>query len=219
MAIGAEVVDRVGDVEDVLEQRLESGVALAAAGAARIGLDRLAAVIEIVQDDRQILSQLGCVLSELVEVVDEWRAALTAGLPVSDAWPSERSEGSDSRENGVRSAKKRLRFTAARLRLLKTVDCASEAAPNLASAGRSCSRKAGSFFQVASMLGAWVAESREMLLAWTMKFWTCFELLASAVMTVLALAFRSRIVCASLANSASRLSVSASAGSARLSAS
>jgi hypothetical protein len=73
-------------------------------------------------------------------------------------------------------------------------------------------------FQVAVMFGAWVAESRAVLLASITNRCTCLLLLASAVMTVFALAFRSRIVVASPASNASRLSASASAGSARLSA-
>ncbi len=63
----AERVDRERLVERVLEQRLESGVALPV-GTPRVGLDGAAAVVEVVADDRQVLRELGRRLGELVEV-------------------------------------------------------------------------------------------------------------------------------------------------------
>src|SRR5205807_2034784 len=69
MAVLAEPVDRQRLVEDVLEQRLQPRVALAT-GAAAVRLDRAAAVVEIVQHDREILRELRIRLREVVEVLD-----------------------------------------------------------------------------------------------------------------------------------------------------
>ena len=77
----AEGVDRQRLVEDVLQERLEPGVALAA-GAARIGLDGAAAVVEIVQHDRQVLRQLGRLAWRSVfRCATVGPAALTACVP------------------------------------------------------------------------------------------------------------------------------------------
>ena len=110
------------------------------------------------------------------------------------------------------------RLFAAAFRFWNTGSWASEAAPSFCIAGFSCSRKPGSLSQVRVMLVAWVAESVERESALTMKRWTSWLFFASAVITESALTFSCLIVCASFASSASRLSVCASAGSARLSA-
>src|SRR5579862_2428170 len=119
---------------------------------------------------------------------------MTAGLPVFETVPSEEpplghgarfcspqpSDTADCWEKGTRRWKKVLRFEEAAFRLEKTTSCASAAAPSFCMAGRSCSRKPGSLFQVPAMQLAWVeppqlelaaalADSLAVLLASTMN--------------------------------------------------
>src|SRR6202020_3147626 len=56
-------------VEDVAQQRLQTGEAVAA-GAAGVPLDGAAGIVEVVQDDGQVAGQLRGGLGERVEVLD-----------------------------------------------------------------------------------------------------------------------------------------------------
>src|SRR3954468_3632474 len=62
-------------VVDVLQQRLEAGVALAA-GTARVLLDGVLAVVEVLQDDREVLAELGRPRGEGAELGDDRRRGL-----------------------------------------------------------------------------------------------------------------------------------------------
>src|SRR5579864_4225600 len=102
---------------------------------------------------------------KLLRALTVGSAAITAGRPVLDAVPSEDpppgqdgapfsphpSETSDCCENGTSRWKNVSRLDAAAFRFENTGSWASAAAPSFCIAGRSCSRKAGSLFQVAAM--------------------------------------------------------------------
>ena len=92
-----ERVDRQRLDERVLQQRLEAREALAAR-AARVGLDRPAAVVEVVQHDREVLRQLRGGLGELVEVLDRGVGGLDRDL----AGDRRLAERLDRRQRGVR---------------------------------------------------------------------------------------------------------------------
>ena len=91
-----ERVDRQRLDEGVLEKRLEAGEALAA-GAARVRLDSAAAVVQIVQHDRQVLCELRGGLGELVEVRDRGVGRLDRDL----AGRRGLAQGPDRRKRGV----------------------------------------------------------------------------------------------------------------------
>ncbi len=156
-------------------------------------------------------------------------AACTAVLPVTEAFPSDCSAGSEAlanphwfpvcgEEHGARFVNSVFSCPDAAFRFWSTGVLVSAAVPSLAIAGLSCASRPGKRWRVVLRLACWVAVSVAAWSASTMKFWTCLELLASAVTTASEFAVRSCRVCESLASRFSRLSVSSSAGTARRSA-
>ena len=79
-------------------------------------------------------------------------AAITAALPVTDAWPRDLIAGWAERENAGRSVNSRLRLLAASLRLFSTGVFLVTVVPSLAIVGRSCWSRPGSFWNVSRRL-------------------------------------------------------------------